>query len=265
MNWTTIDQTEQPIIGCLNNAFDLPTMYIESPAPQDITMDTFPMFPKLPLEIQREIFRYLLPSTKLYHVRFGFSNDNLQYAPPHLLTPGVLHTTLNVFIHEYKPVCDSARSLVKDTYRKIELTSAGRTLVRKFPKETQADVGGLDTHAEVWSAPDIVRNPDRGNDARMNMYMRPADDILIINAEDLLIFYHYGGSIDTSRITRLALYDTPWQNRDYRNFHIEFPEHEILNHIQKYCPALKELYITFPGYVPRWHAAYGDRAHTRAI
>jgi hypothetical protein len=225
------------------------------------------MFPKLPLETQREIFKYLLPPPKVYHVRFGFSLANLEYAQPHLLPQGAPHTTLAVFIHQYRPaehkallkVCDSARSLVKDAYPKIELTSAGRTLVRKFPKETRADVGGLGTLGELWSTPDIVLNPDRGNDARMNIDLRPADDILIMNAEDLLMFYHYGGSIDMSRITQLALYDTPWQNRDYRNFHIDFPEHEILNHIQKYCPALKKLYITFPGYVTRYHAAYGDK------
>ncbi|PQE11537.1 hypothetical protein CJF31_00011072 [Rutstroemia sp. NJR-2017a BVV2] len=62
-----------------------------------------------------------------------------------------------------------------------------------------------------------------------------------------------------SRITEVALYDTPWQNPDIRNFHMNFPEHEILNHVQKNCPALKKLYIAFPGYIIRYHAAYGNK------
>jgi hypothetical protein len=204
------------------------------------------MFPRLPPEVQRQIFKCLLPKAREYHIKFTFCEDPA-LLPPSMLPEDRTHTTLSVFIYNHKPeafddlltLCRSAGSVIVDSYEKIEITSIGRTKI-----ETLEDFA----YAEKWSESDIVRNPDRGNDARMFMRMRPQEDIIIINAEDLLIFYHYGGTIDMSKITKLCLYDTPWQNEpSVRNFHMSFPEDKILDHLRKHCPALKELYISFPG------------------
>ncbi|KAJ8064242.1 hypothetical protein OCU04_006589 [Sclerotinia nivalis] len=204
------------------------------------SIKTFHKFSELPRELQLMIFQNALPASRIVCINFYVIDRG-----------GAISAGLYVCIAKSPgllPLLETCTASNASIYLdggfvkiKVEPLKSGPALysrgirTRDFP----------------------VHYEDLGNKKRNYTYMRPSQDILMVNANSLLKLYRYGGSLNLEGVTHIALRDIEWVPAMDSMVDSQKAVQgmiDLLNLIEAQCSNLKRL-----SFVANIYGHYGDR------
>ncbi|KAF7875280.1 hypothetical protein EAF04_002452 [Stromatinia cepivora] len=162
------------------------------------SIKTFHKFCELPRELQLMIFQNALPASRIVYIKFDITASPVSYHER------ALSVRLDVRIAKSPgllPLLETCTASNASVYLdggfveiKVEPLNSGPAL---YPREIRTR--DFPVHYEDWD-----------HKERNYTYMRPSQDILMVDVDSLLKLYQYGGSLNLEGVTHIALRRIEW-------------------------------------------------------
>lgn len=194
---------------------------------------TFHKFANLPLELQIKIFKYALPDSRI--VYFGIKISTAQ-------DWNKIRPRLDIEIAAFPGVlpllqtCTTSNASVYSDggFSKIKVEPLGTNPVF-FPQPYRNS--NIPIYYEIWH-----------HKVRNYTFLRPSQDILLLDTPSLMMLYRFRGSLNLQNITHISITEIDL------TFPSNFSKIYFLNFIQAQCPGLERLsYIPGPCNIRGWH------------
>lgn len=201
----------------------------------------FKQFKNLPVELQCLVFKHAFPKPKVIDFRFyvlqSYGDQETQIIRK---LRGRIRKNTSIL-----PMLQACSNSQKEVYRNFE----------------RIEIADLGTHTPYALSHPALLLPSRYhhyeviNDSRKfgslnHTYMRPDEDILLIDGYALTSLYSYGGSISMSNITNLVLSHLDlhtWKlvsrNRMGTGAEVNLFKDSLLKQISMHCPALSKIHF----------------------
>ncbi|KAF7957299.1 hypothetical protein EAE96_002886 [Botrytis aclada] len=211
---------------------------------RDPRAGTFEKFSLLPVEVQCHIFKQALPNSQIIKLAFKVTEEryHITRVISRLL---VISIPTNPTMLPLLQACANSRAEVYRNSEKIEIGHLGTNT----PLELSNPVMGAPSSIHGYR---VVKNSIvcTKPDARAYTYMRPNEDILMIDALDVLTLYSFGGTISMSKIKFLALKSASLNGMSWKypgntldNDYELHCLHMFFKIISLHCPALSKVHF----------------------
>ncbi|TEY58656.1 hypothetical protein BOTCAL_0204g00130 [Botryotinia calthae] len=196
---------------------------------------TFHRFGELPREIQIKIFKHALPDPRTVYLRLEIILEEpregimwIHASVDKTRAPGLL------------PLLETCTTSNASVY-----SGDGFTKIKMEPLGSHPHIASKDNLNNEAS----LVYKDWGDQVLSYTYMRPSEDILVVDYISLCILYNHHGSLDLQRLTHIAVIHfgylsvtTPWDSGRMTR---------LLNDIYSRCPCLKRLSVIASHDCPR--------------